>query len=149
MGLKSLTHFMTKVQGYKEDDISEEAILCQMEKAITRRTDHRKSTVPHLTFGDFLDLLFSPINAAFDPKFNTIHQDMSHPLSYYFINSSHNTYLVGHQLVSKSSVGAYARILRQGVRCIELDCWDGANGKPIITHGRTRCTKIKFYDVIR
>ena len=31
---------------------------------------------------------------------------------------------------------------------MELDCWDGADGRPIIYHGYTMTTKILFEDVI-
>ena len=45
---------------------------------------------------------------------------MDHPLSDYFVATSHNTYLVGNQVTSESSVDAYIQVLKEGCRCVEL-----------------------------
>jgi len=72
--------------------------------------------------------------------------DRSHPLPEYFISSSHNTYLLGHQLEGKSSAAAYETALLTGARCVEIDAWDNDNDKdePRVTHGYTLVSKIPF-----
>ncbi|CAL8262728.1 unnamed protein product [Merluccius merluccius] len=109
----------------------------------------RKTNDPEFTVSEFLSFLFSKENSVWDEKQSQISTaDMNNPLSHYWISSSHNTYLTGDQLRSESSTEAYVRCLRLGCRCIELDCWEGP-GEPIIYHGWTRTTKIKFEDVVR
>nr|XP_029132542.1 1-phosphatidylinositol 4,5-bisphosphate phosphodiesterase eta-2 isoform X2 [Labrus bergylta] len=90
----------------------------------------------------------SPEGDIFNPAHYEVNQDMNQPLCNYFIASSHNTYLMGDQLMSQSRVDMYAWVLQAGCRCVEVDCWDGQDGEPIVHHGYTLTSKILFKDVI-
>ncbi|XP_048374859.1 1-phosphatidylinositol 4,5-bisphosphate phosphodiesterase eta-2 isoform X4 [Sphaerodactylus townsendi] len=96
----------------------------------------------------FTNYMRSPTGDIFNPEHHQVNQDMTHPLSQYFITSSHNTYLMGDQLMSQSRVDMYAWVLQSGCRCVEVDCWDGPDGEPIVHHGYTLTSKILFKDVI-
>ncbi|KAK3686910.1 hypothetical protein LTR37_019352 [Vermiconidia calcicola] len=73
---------------------------------------------------------------------------LDRPLNEYFISSSHNTYLLGRQVAGASTVEGYIHALIKGCRCIEIDCWDGEGGRPMVTHGRTMTSKVPFEDCV-
>lgn len=101
-----------------------------------------------MTFDGFLMYLSSSEGSIFNPAMLELYQDMSQPLCHYFISSSHNTYLLEDQIRGLSSVEGYIRALKRGCRCVEVDCWDGPNGEPIVYHGHTFTSKIFFKDVV-
>jgi len=102
-----------------------------------------------LTMTGFNSMMASKQLNIMRPQCRDVYQDMTRPLSDYFIYSSHNTYLEGNQLTSNSSVAQYERVLARGCRCVELDIWDGDDGEPIIYHGYTLTSKIKCRDALK
>lgn len=83
-------------------------------EALCRRFDplHKGALITPAGLARFLS---SPDNEAFDPKRLQPYQDMSRPLSHYFIASSHNTYLEGDQVRPGEGVcGARGRRARRG-----------------------------------
>ncbi|XP_062845640.1 1-phosphatidylinositol 4,5-bisphosphate phosphodiesterase delta-4 [Trichomycterus rosablanca] len=101
-----------------------------------------------MTIDGLLMYLSSSEGSIFNPAMQQLYQDMNQPLCHYFISSSHNTYLLEDQLRGQSSVEGYIRALKRGCRCVEVDCWDGPNGEPIVYHGHTFTSKIQFKDVV-
>lgn len=102
-----------------------------------------------ISFKTFILFLLDESNTLFDPEKQLMYQSMDHPLTDYFICSSHNTYLESDQLMGNSSTHAYQLAFEKGCRCVEIDCWDGENGEPIVYHGFTLTSKIKFKSVIQ
>ncbi|KAF2901192.1 hypothetical protein ILUMI_04995 [Ignelater luminosus] len=102
-----------------------------------------------LSFEGFARYLMDKDNYAFINEQEVPNEsEMGRPMSTYYIASSHNTYLTGHQLKGESSVELYSQVLLTGCRCVELDCWDGDDGYPMIYHGHTFTTKIPFSAVV-
>lgn len=110
-----------------------------------------------LSLDQFTSYLSSPTNAVLSPSQRKVCQDMSRPLPEYFISSSHNTYLIGHQWKGESTVEGYVRALLAGCRSVEskyclvtrngpvldltkmsasVDIYDG-DDEPIVYHGKT------------
>ncbi|XP_014014147.2 1-phosphatidylinositol 4,5-bisphosphate phosphodiesterase delta-3-A [Salmo salar] len=102
----------------------------------------------YMTPNGFTMYMLSKENNVFDPDHARVYQDMTRSLAHYFISSSHNTYLTSDQVTGYSSTEAYIRALNQGCRCVELDCWDGDKGEPVIYHGHTLTSKVPFTEVI-
>ncbi|TAQ87062.1 hypothetical protein B7494_g4616 [Chlorociboria aeruginascens] len=86
-------------------------------------------------FEDFLHTVFYnravEISKAIDPQ----KKDLTKPISNYYISSSHNTYLSGNQLSSKSSIEPYKNVLLRGCRCVEIDVHNGEILEPKCTDG--------------
>lgn len=109
----------------------------------------RQNTPESISFIEFSYLICSHENSVINPKMaETTYQDMTRPLHEYFVFSSHNTYALGHQLGGESSPEGYIRAIEKGCRCFELDCWDGPQEEPVVTHGHTLMSKCTFLDCV-
>ncbi|XP_060922250.1 1-phosphatidylinositol 4,5-bisphosphate phosphodiesterase beta-3 [Limanda limanda] len=118
-----------------------------MEKYETNSSQLERDQISLQAFSRYLG---GEENSIVPPERLDVIDDMNQPLSHYFINSSHNTYLTVGQLTGLSSVEMYRQVLLTGCRCVELDCWKGRpqDEEPYITHGFTMTTEISFKEVI-
>ena len=63
-----------------------------------------------MSFEGFARMLMDEDNYAFADLDKDEDEMSSHPLSHFYIASSHNTYLTGHQLKGESSVELYSQV---------------------------------------
>ncbi|KAM6909081.1 1-phosphatidylinositol 4,5-bisphosphate phosphodiesterase beta-3 [Xenentodon cancila] len=151
----SLDQFMDFINRRQRDSRLNEVLYPPLKKEQIRQVMEKYDTNGQLdrdqvSLQAFRRYLGGEENGVVPPERLDIIDDMNQPLSHYFINSSHNTYLTVGQLTGLSSVEMYRQVLLTGCRCIELDCWKGRphDEEPYITHGFTMTTEIPFKEVI-
>ena len=108
--------------------------------------DTMDDALVQMNFASFSEFLCSHDNSIQDFKVPEVKFDK--PLNEYFISSSHNTYLLGWQVAGSSSTEPYIRALQRACRCVEIDCWDGQDGRPVVVHGHTMTSSVLFADCI-
>ncbi|KAI7741213.1 hypothetical protein M8C21_031394 [Ambrosia artemisiifolia] len=101
-----------------------------------------------ISLEDFHYFLFS---VELNPPIKSqVHQDMTAPLSHYFIYTGHNSYLTGNQLSSNCSEVPIIKALKQGVRVIELDLWPNSSKTNVhVLHGRTLTSPVKLMECLK
>ncbi|PPQ88911.1 hypothetical protein CVT25_009146 [Psilocybe cyanescens] len=94
--------FMKELQKSKQNDEELTALFNKYARSSTSGSPNEPAEIISLEgFSNFLAL---PDNAAFSEQNLDIWQDMTAPISDYYISSLHNTYLVGHPLTFTSNV---------------------------------------------
>ncbi|KAL8694770.1 MAG: hypothetical protein Q9218_000616 [Villophora microphyllina] len=158
IGLDEFFQFLQQVQGVDVNSNRAfwEKVFADFARSTTTPNNTQNGTnstgAPsmHLSLSGLSSFLCSTYNSIY----NNIHPITANeakfvrPLNEYFISSSHNTYLLGRQVAGSSSTEAYVKALQQGCRCVEIDCWDGTDGRPIVLHGHTMTSSILFADCI-
>jgi phosphatidylinositol phospholipase C delta len=150
--LDEFIKFVTETQG--EEMTGNRVYWAMIFERFVRRARIRSQSLPDTreAFGAKMNLdafsafLLSPANGIYPSKVKS--PVFNRPLNEYFISSSHNTYLLGRQVAGSSSTEAYIVALQKGCRCIEIDCWDGPDSRPRVSHGRTMTTSVLFADCI-
>ncbi|CAA7263436.1 unnamed protein product [Cyclocybe aegerita] len=143
LDLAGFTGFMKGTQKSKLSDDQMKEVFAKYTKA---QSESPNDPVGVMSVEGFTSFLFSPENSAFSEQDKPVWQDMTAPISDYYISSSHNTYLVGHQLVGVSTIEGYIRALLHSCRSVELDIYDG-DEEPTIYHGKTLTSKVSLRDV--
>ncbi|KAL5748087.1 hypothetical protein ACOSQ2_025384 [Xanthoceras sorbifolium] len=147
MTADQLRRFLAEVQGGGGDVAVSEAEKV-VEQVLRTRHHLAKFTRNTLTLDDFHHYLFS---ADLNPPINDqVHQDMTAPLSHYFIYTGHNSYLTGNQLSSDCSDVPIIKALKRGVRVVELDIWPNSTKDDVhVLHGRTLTTPVELIKCLK
>ncbi|XP_038667034.1 1-phosphatidylinositol 4,5-bisphosphate phosphodiesterase zeta-1-like [Scyliorhinus canicula] len=101
-----------------------------------------------MTSNGFFKFLTSKDCSIFNQDHTKVYQCMDFPMVNYFIASSQDTCFTGNQLIEQSNINGYISALRNGCRCLELDCWDGPENEPRLYHGFALTSTILVKEVI-
>ncbi|XP_069490565.1 inactive phospholipase C-like protein 2 [Ambystoma mexicanum] len=102
----------------------------------------------YLTIDGFTRYLLSSECYIFDPQHKRVCQDMTQPISHYYINSAHNACLYEDHFWGTSDISGYIHALKMGCRSIELVVWDGPDNEPLIFIGHSVSSQVAFRSVI-
>ncbi|KAF8086121.1 hypothetical protein N665_0634s0007 [Sinapis alba] len=146
MGAEQLCSFLDDHQVHSVTTVAEAQRL--IDEVIRRRHHVTRFTRHGLDLDDFFNFLFyDDLNPPITPH---VHQDMTAPLSHYFIYTGHNSYLTGNQLSSDCSEVPVIKALQRGVRVIELDLWPNSTGTDVnVLHGRTLTTPVPLIKCLK
>lgn len=150
----SIHEFLQFLQDVQDEDVSaHQAYWESVFAKFVRRS--KKEQTPQLSYeGEVSRMNESALSSFLVSTYNNTmrHQPaqftLDRPMNEYFISSSHNTYLLGRQVAGQSSIEAYISALQRGCRCVEVDCWNGNDGYPVVMHGRTLTSQVSFRDVM-
>ncbi|GIJ83706.1 phospholipase C [Aspergillus pseudoviridinutans] len=151
----TVDEFLTFLRDAQQEDVdADRAYWVSVFDKYVRKSKPRAPSLPEGVERQAFRMSLEAFSAFLSSNWNGIYASrppqsrFDRPLNEYFISSSHNTYLLGRQVAGASSTEAYISALSQGCRCVEIDCWDGADGRPIVSHGRTMTTSVLFADCI-
>lgn len=132
LNTKDLMRFIEAEQGMAQ--VSEET---SMKLILSHEPSEEGRQQGYLSLDGFTSYLTSAECHLFDREHDVVCQDMCQPLSHYYINSSHNTYLIEDQFRGPSDISGYIRALKMGCRFVEVDVWDGPNEEPVVCTGHS------------
>lgn len=150
----TLEEFITFISDVQGDDVSDRAYWEGVFAKFVRRSKSKEQAAQDALDGEEPRMNEAALTSYLISTFNLpiprapAEYTLDRPMNEYYISSSHNTYLVGRQVAGQSSVEAYISALSKGCRCVEVDCWNGSDGQPVVVHGRTLTSQISFADVM-
>ncbi|KRX20368.1 1-phosphatidylinositol 4,5-bisphosphate phosphodiesterase delta-3-A [Trichinella nelsoni] len=141
--VEDLKNFLTNIQQLSAVTLSH---CRQLIRRYEPEPENQKSL--KLSFHGLRRLLLSEAGNIVKPEHRVIYQNMEKPLTDYYIYSTHNTYLCGHQLMGDATIEGYILALKKGARLLELDIWPGENDLQV-THGHTLVKPVSLSVVLK